>query len=209
MRSTGAGSSSAVTRRHPAAGRRRADRTNTPELYAFLGSRWCPTSIPNHGSLGGIYTGLKAAAGERGVHGPLRHALLASDVVRLVVARAGEADVVVRVWSPARDDARGVREACLPTSRSALIAGRLKITGFFERVASSRSTSLDVARFTDPAVTFMNVNTPEELDARKPSRPGAADVARLRSLVLVHYPRARALFAKLTKVYGKARRWLL
>src|SRR5437762_5673564 len=38
--------------------------TNTPELYAFLGLPMVGDVYPDHGSLGGIYSGLRAAPGD-------------------------------------------------------------------------------------------------------------------------------------------------
>src|SRR5437762_6813312 len=38
--------------------------TNTPELYAFLGLSMVADVYPDHGSLGGIYSGLRAAPGD-------------------------------------------------------------------------------------------------------------------------------------------------
>ena len=39
--------------------------TNTPELYAFLGLRMVADDLPDHGSLGGIYTGTARGDGCR------------------------------------------------------------------------------------------------------------------------------------------------
>src|SRR5947208_5362641 len=38
--------------------------TNTPELYAFLRLPMVPDAYPDGGSLGGIFTGLRAAPGD-------------------------------------------------------------------------------------------------------------------------------------------------
>ena len=38
--------------------------TNTPDLYASLGLPMVADAFPDHGSLGGIYTGLRAARGD-------------------------------------------------------------------------------------------------------------------------------------------------
>src|SRR3989304_902952 len=43
--------------------------TNTPDLYAFLGLPMVADVYPDHGSLGGIYSGLEAAAGGGAVTG--------------------------------------------------------------------------------------------------------------------------------------------
>jgi molybdopterin-guanine dinucleotide biosynthesis protein A len=139
--------------------------TNTPELYAFLGLPMVPDVYPDHGSLGGIYTGLKTAAGDVAFTVACDMPFLHPDVVRLVVARAGEGDVVVpRVGAQHETMHATYTKACLPHIEERLIAGRLKITGFFEHVRVVEIHESEVARFSDPAVTFMNVNTPEELD---------------------------------------------
>ena len=139
--------------------------TNTPELYAFLGLPMVADVYPDHGSLGGIYTGLKAAAGDAAFTVACDMPFLHPEVVRLVVARAGEADVVVpRVGAQHETMHAAYAKACLPHIEERLVAGRLKITGFFERVRVVEIIESEVALFSDPTVTFMNVNTPEELE---------------------------------------------
>src|SRR5262245_42449220 len=69
--------------------------TNTPELYASLGLPMVPDAFPDAGWLGGIYSGLRAAAGAGAFTVACDMPFLAPDVARLVVDRAGEADVVI------------------------------------------------------------------------------------------------------------------
>ena len=54
-------------------------------------------------------------------------------------------------------------KTCLPPMEDCLRAGRLKIAGFFDRVRVVEIAEHDVARFGDPALIFMNVNTPADL----------------------------------------------
>ena len=139
--------------------------TNTPELYAFLGLAMVEDVYPDHGSLGGIYSGLKAAAGGAALTVACDMPFLHSGVVQLVADRAGEGDVVIpRVGSQLETMHAAYAKACLPHIEERLIAGRLKIVEFFERVRIAEITEEDVARFRDPHVAFMNVNTPEELE---------------------------------------------
>ena len=56
------------------------------------------------------------------------------------------------------------RKACLPYIEERLLGGQLKIVEFFERVRVVEIAEADVARFRDPRVAFMNVNTPDELE---------------------------------------------
>src|SRR5881396_49237 len=116
--------------------------TNTPELYAFLDLPMVPDVFPDHGSLGGLYSGLAAARGDAAFTVACDMPFLHAEVARLVVARAPEADVVIP----------RVRE------------GRLKIVGFFEAVRVLEVPEAEIARHGDPAVVFMNVNTPDELE---------------------------------------------
>jgi molybdopterin-guanine dinucleotide biosynthesis protein A len=138
--------------------------TNTPELYTFLGLPMVADVYPDHGSLGGIYSGLRAA-GEIAFTVACDMPFLHPDVVRLVVARAGEADVVIpRVGEQLETMHAAYGKACLPPIEERLRAGRLKIVGFFESVRVVEIGEVEVARFRDPAVAFMNVNTPDELE---------------------------------------------
>jgi len=138
--------------------------TNTPELYAFLGLPMVADVYPDHGSLGGIYSGL-SAAGEIAFTVACDMPFLHPEVVRLVVARAGEGDVVIpRVGEQLETMHAAYGKACLPHIEERLRAGRLKIVGFFDRVRVVEIGEAEVARFRDPAVAFMNVNTPDELE---------------------------------------------
>src|SRR5262249_1984463 len=151
--------------------------TNTPELYAFLGVPMVSDVYPDHGSLGGIYSGLGAASGEAAFTVACDMPFLRPDVARLVIDRAGQGDVVIpRVGDqletmPARDAKR-----CLGPIEAGLRAGRLKIAGFFEDVRVVEVGEEEVARVADPALVFMNVNTPDELERarRLVSTPAAS-----------------------------------
>lgn len=138
--------------------------TNTPELYAFLGVPMVGDVFPDHGSLGGIYSGLLAASGDAAFTVACDMPFLRADVARLVVERAGEADVVIpRLGRQLETMHASYAKACLPHIEARLRAGRLKIVGFFEDVRVVEIPESAVRQLADPAVVFMNVNTPDEL----------------------------------------------
>jgi molybdopterin-guanine dinucleotide biosynthesis protein A len=138
--------------------------TNTPDLYAFLGLPLVPDVFPDHGSLGGIYSGLRAARGDAAFTIACDMPFLHPEVVRLVIGRAGEADVVIpKVGEQYETMHASYAKACLPHMEALLAAKRFKIAGFFQDVRVCEIPEEDVARYRDPAVCFMNVNTPEEL----------------------------------------------
>ncbi|MGH2358893.1 MAG: molybdenum cofactor guanylyltransferase, partial [Candidatus Limnocylindria bacterium] len=116
------------------------------------------------GSLGGIFSGLQAAPGDAALTVACDMPFLHPDVIRLVAARAGEADVVIpRVGGQLETLHACYAKTCLPPIERRLRSGRLKIVGFFDEVRVVEIAEADVARYRQPAVAFMNVNTPEEL----------------------------------------------
>ena len=139
--------------------------TNTPELYASLGLPMVGDVFPGGGSLGGIYSGLAAASGAVAFTVASDMPFLRADVARLVIDRAGEADVVLPTAGGQLETLHACyAKACLGPMAARIHAGRLKITGFFEDVRVAVIPEADVARLADPALVFMNVNTPDELD---------------------------------------------
>ncbi|HBH02259.1 MAG TPA: molybdenum cofactor guanylyltransferase [Candidatus Rokubacteria bacterium] len=138
--------------------------TNTPDLYAFLGLPMVADVYPDHGSLGGIYSGLTAAPGEAAFTVACDMPFLHPEVVRLVVARAGTADVVIpRVGGQLETLHAVYAKSCLPHIEALLAERRFKIAGFFNQVRVAEVPESEIARHRDPALVFMNVNTPEEL----------------------------------------------
>lgn len=139
--------------------------TNTPELYAFLGLPMVGDVYPDHGSLGGIFSGLRAAPGDAAFTVACDMPFLHPEVVRLVVQRAGEGDVVIpRAGGQLETLHAAYARACLPHMEARLRQGRLKIVDFFDAVRVVEIPEADVARYRAPEVAFMNVNTPEELE---------------------------------------------
>ena len=139
--------------------------TNTPELYAFLNLPMVGDVYPDRGSLGGIYSGLEAASGQAAFTVACDMPFLHPEIVKLVVERAGEGDVVIpRVDTQFETMHAAYGKNCLPHIAERLIAGQLKIVDFFERVRVVEIAEADVARFRDPQIAFMNVNTPDELE---------------------------------------------
>jgi len=138
--------------------------TNTPELYAFLRLPMVPDAYADGGSLGGIFTGLKAAPGDAAFTVACDMPFVHPDVVRFVVSRAAEGDVVIpRVGDQLETMHAVYGKACLAPMEERLRAGHLKIVGFFDSVRVVEIPAGEIAAHGDPAVLFMNVNTPEEL----------------------------------------------
>ena len=137
--------------------------TNTPDLYVHLGLPMVADAYPDHGSLGGIFSGLRAAPGAVAFTVACDMPFVHPDVVRLVVERAGDGYVVVpRVGEQLETLHAAYAKTCLPHIESRLLAGRFKIIGFFDAVRVVEVPEREIARYGDPAILFMNVNTPDE-----------------------------------------------
>ena len=138
--------------------------TNTPERYEFLRLPMVADRYPDGGSLGGIFTGLEAAGGDAAFTVACDMPFLSPDVVRLVLARAGDADVVIPCVNGQYETMHALyAKACLAPMEARLRAGQLKIVGFFPDVRVFEIAAAAVARHRAPEVAFMNVNTPDEL----------------------------------------------
>jgi molybdopterin-guanine dinucleotide biosynthesis protein A len=138
--------------------------TNTPERYAFLGLPMVPDAFPDGGALGGIYTGVRAAAGGAAFTVACDMPFLHPAIVRLVVERSGEADVVIPRTETQLETLHALYgKACLRPMERCLRAGRLKVVGFFPEVRVLELDTAAMAPYRAPEVAFMNVNTPEEL----------------------------------------------
>jgi FdhD protein len=138
--------------------------TNTPERYEFLGLPMVADRYPEGGALGGIFTGLASAGGEAAFTVACDMPFVHPDIVRLVLARAGEADVVIpRIDGQYETMHALYAKACLGPMEARLRARQLKIVGFFPDVRVVEIAAGAVARHRAPEVAFMNVNTPDEL----------------------------------------------
>lgn len=138
--------------------------TNTPDLYRFLDLPMVPDAFPAGGSLGGIYSGLRAAPGEAAFTVACDMPFLSTGAARLVVSRASGADVVIpRIGGQFETMHASYGKGCLPHMEERLRAGQLRIVGFFDKVRVLTIEEAELAPFGDPAVLFMNVNTPDEL----------------------------------------------
>src|SRR5262245_46356509 len=127
--------------------------TNSPDLYAFLGVPMVSDAMPDHGSLGGIYTGLREAPGEAALTVACDMPFVLPDVMRLVAGRAGAGDVVIpRVGGQLETLHALYAKSCLPHIAERLEAGQFKVAGFFDRVRVVEIPEVEVARFGDPAV---------------------------------------------------------
>jgi molybdopterin-guanine dinucleotide biosynthesis protein A len=142
--------------------------TNSPELYAFLRRPLVGDVFPDGGSLGGIYSGLRAVPGEAAFCVACDMPFLSAPLIGHLAGRAGEADVVIPDVAGELQPLHAVYgKRCLPAMERRLRAGRLKVVGFFDEVEVVRVPETELAHFEDLALVFMNLNTPDDVAAAR------------------------------------------
>ena len=139
---------------------------NDPASGEWLpGIRRCGDVRPGLGSLGGIHAALVHA------HGPVL--VVAWDMPFVPVGLLGDlrdAGVNADVAVPESGSRRGLEplcafyaQACRPAIERRLDADDRRVIGFFEDVRVARIVHDAFARHGDPAMIFMNLNTPGDL----------------------------------------------
>jgi molybdopterin-guanine dinucleotide biosynthesis protein A len=148
--------------------------TNAPEAYAYLGVPLAADALPGKGALGGLYTALQAAAHSQVLVLACDMPFLNRALLDYLKSLAAGADAVVPRLPPAGSpdappEAEPFRavysKACLGPIRRALDSGRMRMISFFSEVRLRWVESDEVRRFDPDFVSFMNCNTPGELEA--------------------------------------------
>lgn len=141
------------------------DRRRANELPLPESSRVVMDAFPDGGSLGGIYTGLKASmngwAAVVACDMPFINAAL---FTRMLDIRDGF-DVVVPVLDGRPEPTHALySKVCLPNMQRRLQADDLKIARFFGEVRVNYVHQDEVERLDHDLLSFFNVNTQDDLD---------------------------------------------
>ena len=145
--------------------------TCQPDLYRFESPRlrFTPDEDADpRGPLSGIVGGLSAARHELCIIVAVDMPFLNAEVLRSLARRASEAtDVVVPVIEEDRPEGMHAvyRTSCLAPARAALAAGKRKLTKLFDELEVVRIPAGELSHIDGYRESFINVNTPEELEA--------------------------------------------
>ncbi len=142
-----------------------ADAAQGSELPVYDPVRTAVDVYPGSGSLGGIFTGLSAADREWGIVVACDMPFLNVELLNQMLSLRERCDAVVPVLNGRPEPTHAVySKACLSSIERRLKASDLKITRFFDEVQVNYMPQHEVER-TDPEhLSFMNVNTQEDLD---------------------------------------------
>lgn len=153
------------------------------ERYARLGVRLVADALPGRGSLGGIYSGLRAARHERCLCVACDMPYLNYGLLRHMIELSSGYDAVVPCLDPEPPPsgldvatARRYRlhplcavyaRTCLAPIEDALADGDLRAIAFLGRVRVRYVTLEEVNRFDQEHRCFLNLNTPAEVAAAR------------------------------------------
>ncbi len=138
--------------------------------FQSLGVRVVVDLIPGKAALGGLYTGLHYAAGERVFAAAADMPLITPAAIRIVLDQASDGDIVIPDLDGKLQPMHAVySKACLPSLRTLVEAGTLKVQDLchcpelrVQRIPQSAFTAVD------PALrSFFNINTPDDLALAK------------------------------------------
>ncbi|MEA2660494.1 MAG: molybdenum cofactor guanylyltransferase [Chloroflexota bacterium] len=132
--------------------------------YESLGLRVVRDKWPEGGALGGIATGVGAAAHDTVLVAACDMPFLSAAVWRILLGHAGEGDVVVPRIAGEYETLHALyTKACVPQMARAIAENRLRVIAFFDAVTVLPIDEPEL-RAVDPTLrAFTNVNTPEEL----------------------------------------------
>jgi len=149
--------------------------TNQMELYSSFKAKIVSDLIINHGALGGLYTGLFFASNPNSFCVACDMPFLKESMVRYLIQQANGYDVIV----PRTEDGLQPLHAiysknCLESIKNIIGMGKYKIIDFYPLVKTkiiqeSEFISLDI-NLKLIRESFLNINTPEELNFLKSGR---------------------------------------
>ena len=149
---------------------------NEPSVYDGLGVPVVPDRIPGKGPLGGIHAALCASGSPHTFCVACDMPLVNPDVVAHLCALAPGYDVVVPAVEAGYEPLHAVYgQSCLPRVERMVREARLRVDELFSAVRV-RCVDADELRRLDPSLrSFMNVNTPNELEAARQTLEHAGD----------------------------------
>ncbi len=142
--------------------------TNAPDEYAHLGHRLVTDVFPGKGSLGGIYTGVKAARNPYTLVVACDMPFLNPSLLRYMILLSPGYDVVVpRLGREVEPLHALYAKACLPAMEAVLQQDNLQIIAFYSQVRVRYVEQQEIEILDPNHFSLFNVNSPQDLEQAK------------------------------------------
>lgn len=139
-----------------------------PALKADIDIKVTSDIYPGCGSIGGIYTGLTAASSFQSLVVACDMPFLVASLLRYMMEVSPGYDVVIPRADKGLEPLHAIySKNCLAPIRDLIQQGRLRIAEFFPQVAVRYLDTEEISRFDPEQLSFLNVNTPRELERAK------------------------------------------
>lgn len=120
---------------------------------------------PGAGSLGGIFSGLAAARHHWAIAVACDMPFLNLDLLRRMLSLRRDSDAVVPVLDGRPEPVHALySKACLPFIEKQLVAGQLRISGFYDKVRVRYVEEAEIDSLDPGHLSFFNINTREDPD---------------------------------------------
>jgi molybdopterin-guanine dinucleotide biosynthesis protein A len=137
------------------------------DRLAVRGHRVVPDALPNCATLGGVYSGLAASAQEWVFAVACDMPFLNPSVIRILANGRNDVDfVMARFNSRVQPMHAFYRRTCLPVLAKMAQAGDFRLQGLIsnQTLHGLVLTDSEVIHAAEEELSFLNVNTPEDLD---------------------------------------------
>lgn len=143
--------------------------TNDPLAYIEFADAAIVTDIyKGKGPLGGIYTGLFYANNSHAFVSACDMPFLNKDFILYLIEQTGKYDIVVPKLSEGFQALHAIYSRnCLFAIKRMIDADELKITGFYKEARLLSITEEKIKPFEKDGRFFLNINTPEDLEAHQ------------------------------------------
>jgi molybdopterin-guanine dinucleotide biosynthesis protein A len=139
--------------------------TNRKEAYSFLKAKIVSDLIEDRGALGGLYTGLFHSSHPYSFCVASDMPFLRESLIQYLIEQANGHDVIVPRTSDGLQPLHAIySKNCLPQIRKMIDKGKFKIIDFYGQVTTKIVEESRFIRLDPTRESFININTPEELD---------------------------------------------
>jgi len=139
---------------------------NETEPYARLGVKTYKDLIPDKGALGGLYTGLSYSMSPHAFVVASDMPYLNRRLIEWMLETVEDYDVVVPRTKEGLEPLHAIySKSCLKSIQSILDQGKLRILDFYPLVKVRTLNEAELSSRDPAMVSFINVNTPEELSS--------------------------------------------
>jgi molybdopterin-guanine dinucleotide biosynthesis protein A len=138
--------------------------TNSPLEYLDLNLRIITDLYPEKGALGGVFTGLFHASYPHAFVAACDMPFLNQSVISHLISLSPGFDIVIPKTEDGWQPLHAIySRTCLPFMEKLLLEGDLKIIDFFPRVKKREVPTGEILPLDPQLLSFLNVNTPEDL----------------------------------------------